>query len=273
MAIAPTDFDYVSGLVRDRSAIVLEPGKEYLVETRLEPVAQRVGFAGLKELIAAARTGGVSGNPLQAKIVDALTTNETLFFRDFHPFEALRKVIVPELIQLRGTERTLTIWSAACSTGQEPYSLAMLLRENFPQLATWRIEIVATDLSETVLNRAREGVFSQLEVNRGLPALYLVKYFTKQGDAWKIKDSIKSMVQFRPLNLIESWPGFRRFDLVFLRNVLIYFDVDVRKQILARVRECILPHGTLFLGTAETTLSLDPTWKSTQVLNARIFRP
>ena len=262
-ALTIIDFDFVRTLLYSQSAIVLERGKEYLVESRLTPLAQKEGFASLDLFIDAMRKDRTK-SPLQAKAVDALTTNETYFFRDFHPFEALRKTILPALIEHRSTARRLCIWSAACSTGQEPYTIAMLIREHFPQLVSWKIEIVATDLSTTVLDRARAGIFSQLEVNRGLPAPYLIKYFEKKGDAWHLKPEIKNMVQFRPLNLIGPWAIMPPLDLVFLRNVMIYFDVDTKKAILKKVRACMLPHANLFLGTAETTLNLDPSWSSTQ---------
>lgn len=256
MAISNSDFQYVSNLARSQAAIMLEPGKEYLVESRLGPLALREGFESLAALIQKMRSeAGISG--LHHKAIDALTTNETLFFRDFVPFEALRKVILPKLLETRGALRQLNIWSAACSTGQEPYSLAMLIREHFPQVHDWHINILATDLSPTVLKAAAEGSYSQFEVNRGLPASYLVKYFSMVGEKWVIKDEIKKMIQFKPMNLIQSWPMMLPFDLVFIRNVMIYFDVETKKTILKKIRACMLPHSHLFLGTAETTMNID----------------
>ena len=257
MPISNSDFDYISRLARSEAAIVLEPGKEYLVETRLGPVAQLEGFASLADFIQSLRSQ-VKINGMHHKVIDALTTNETLFFRDYHPFEALRRSIIPEMIEKRGSLRRLSIWSAASSTGQEPYSIAMLFLEHFPQLADWNVSILATDLSPTVLKVAQAGVYSQLEVNRGLPASYLVKYFTKMDDKWFIKDAVKKMVNFRPMNLIQSWPVMPPMDLVFIRNVMIYFDVESKQAILKKIRNCLLPHGYLFLGTAETTMNLDP---------------
>jgi chemotaxis protein methyltransferase CheR len=271
MAITKADFEYVAQLARSQAAIVLEPGKEYLVENRLGSLAQREGFSTLEAFIGKMRSEKIV-NGLHHKTIDALTTNETLFFRDFNPFEALRKTILPKFIETRGANRQLTVWSAACSTGQEPYSLAMLIREKFPQLNDWRITILATDLSPTVLRAAGEGSYSQFEVNRGLPAAYLVKYFSKQNDRWVIKDEIKKMVQFKPLNLIEPWPMMPPFDLVFIRNVMIYFDVDTKKTILKKIRACMLPHSYLFLGTAETTLNLDPAFASETVDKAAAYR-
>jgi len=260
MTISKADFDYVSRLAHSEAAIVLEPGKEYLVETRLGPLAQREGFATLAALIEQMRSE-VKVNGLHHKAVDALTTNETLFFRDYHPFEALRRFILPTILEQRADARRLTIWSGACSMGQEPYSLAMLLLEHFPQLANWTVSILATDLSPTVLKLAEAGKYSQFEVNRGLPATYLVKYFTKQEEKWCIKEEVKRIIQFRPMNLIQPWPVMPPFDLVFLRNVMIYFDVDTKRTILRKIRNCLLPHGCLFLGTAETTMNLDPEYQ------------
>ena len=256
MAVSAPDFDYVCRLAHREAAIVIEPGKEYLVDTRLTPVAQREGFASLAAFIQQLRSE-VKVNGLHHKAIDALTTNETLFFRDYHPFEALRGSILPDVLAQRAGARRLAIWSAACSTGQEPYSLAMLLLEYFPQLSDWTVSILATDLSPKVLKLAQEGRYSQFEVNRGLPASYLVKYFTKQGDAWCVKDEVKRRVEFRPMNLVHPWPVMPPLDLVFLRNVMIYFDVETKKTILKKIRDCLLPHGHLFLGTAETTINLD----------------
>jgi chemotaxis protein methyltransferase CheR len=257
MSISATDFEYVAQLAHSQAAIVLEPGKEYLVENRLGALAQREGFPTLSAFIGKMRSDKTV-NGLHHKTIDALTTNETLFFRDFSPFEALRKLVIPKFLETRAESRQLNIWSAACSTGQEPYSIAMLLRQHFPQLDSWRVNILATDLSPTVLKAAAEGSYSQFEVNRGLPAPYLIKFFTKQGERWIIKDEIKKMVQFRPMNLIQPWPIMPPCDLVFIRNVMIYFDVETKKTILKKIRTCLLPHGYLFLGTAETTMNLDP---------------
>jgi len=271
MAISQIDFDYVSRLAHSEAAIVLEPGKEYLVETRLSPLAQKEGFATLAAFIQQLRVE-VKINGLHHKAIDALTTNETLFFRDYHPFEALRRFILPTVLEQRANARRLTIWSAACSTGQEPYSLAMLLLENFPQLANWTVSILATDLSPSVLKLAQEGRYSQFEVNRGLPASYLIKYFTQQAEKWCIKDEVKRMVEFRPMNLIQSWPVMPPLDLVFIRNVMIYFDVETKKTILKKIRNCLLPHGYLFLGTAETTMNLDPLYQPVSFGKAVVYR-
>lgn len=271
-ALSSVDFDFVAALAYRQAAIVLERGKEYLVESRLTPLAQREGFGSLAEFIAAMRRDRSEG-VMHGKAVDALTTNETYFFRDFHPFEALRKTILPELIAQRQDARRLTVWCAACSTGQEPYSLAMLIREHFPQLAHWQIDLIATDLSPTVLRQAEAGRYNQIEINRGLPAPYLVKYFQQQDSAWVIKPEIRAMVQFRPLNLIQPWPILPPCDLIFIRNVMIYFDVETKRTILKKIRHCLRPQGSLFLGSSETTLNLDPQWMPVTVGSTVVYRP
>lgn len=271
-ALTATDFDFISALLRGSAAIVLEKGKEYLVEARLTPLAHREGFPSLGALIATLRRDRLPGQ-LHAKTVDALTTNETYFFRDFHPFEALRSQIVPELIARQAASRRLTIWCAACSTGQEPFTLAMLLREHFPALASWQIEIIGTDLSPTVLRQAASGRFNQIEVNRGLPATYLVKYFTQQDGGWVLKPEIRAMVEFRPLNLIEPWPILPPCDLIFIRNVMIYFDLETKRAILKKLRHCLRPDGSLFLGSSETTLNIDPYWAPKTVGPTVVYRP
>jgi chemotaxis protein methyltransferase CheR len=270
MALSAHDFDYVRRLVYDRAAIVLDNGKEYLVESRLAPVARQQGFASLEHLVRELRRGPFNG--LHRKVIEAMTTNETSFFRDFHPFEALRKDVLPDLLRVRRPDRQLNIWCAACSTGQEPYSIAMLLREHFPELGSWKVRIVASDLSEEVLARARAGSYSQLEVNRGLPAAMLVKYFIRHGSEWQLRDEIRNMVEIRPINLVEPWPVLPPLDLVFVRNVLIYFDVEAKKGVLRGVRRVLRPDGYMLLGNAESTLSLDPSFEWATVAGTGIYR-
>ena len=205
-------------------------------------------------------------------MIDALTTNETLFFRDLHPFEALRTEVIPELMEKRMSTRKLRIWSAACSTGQEPYSIAMLLEEHFPALRTWQLEIVGTDLSERVLNQAREGTYQQFEVNRGLPAKALIQFFKQNGSRWILNEAIKKHVRFSRMNLAKPWPSMGTFDIIFMRNVLIYFEVDVRKQILSRVRDVLAPDGLLALGNAETAITLDARYEPSPRGRATFFK-
>ena len=252
--INSSDFNYIRDLVRRHSAIALEADKAYLVETRLAPLARQAGLASLQELIGLLRIQ--PAHPLHRQVVEAITTHETSFFRDIHPFEALKTTILPALLARRRSA-SLTIWCAACSSGQEPFSIAMLMREHFPTLAARQIRIIATDLSSAILARAREGLYSQIEVNRGLPAALLTRYFDKQGLHWRIKSEIRRMVEFQQSNLAEPWPLIPPADLVFMRNVLIYFDVNTKKAILAKIRHVLKPDGYLFLGSSETTLNLD----------------
>jgi chemotaxis protein methyltransferase CheR len=252
--LAAPDFDYIAQLVHRRSAIVLEPGKEYLAESRLEGIAREHGLASVGELVSHMRSGTLD---LGDAVVDAMTTNETSFFRDAHPFNALRDSVLPELIEARRVARTISIWCGATSSGQEPYSVAMLIREHFPELASWQVRIIATDISPSMLERTRQGRYSQLEVNRGLPAPMLVKYFTRDGMHWVVSEDLRRMVSAQYLNLNERWPVMPPFDLVLLRNVLIYFDVPTKQQILAKVRQAMRPDGLLLLGGAETTMNLD----------------
>ena len=269
MALAAHDFEFVQTLARSEAGLILEPGKEYLVESRLQPVARQAGMTSLEELLTAVR--GVRRD-LREKVIDALTTNETTFFRDVEPFEMLRTTVIPELMEARRSERAITIWYAASSTGQEPYSVSMMLREHFPQLATWKLTQIATDLSPTVLARARQGNYGQLEVNRGLPVTYLTKYFDREGSEWRLKESIRSMVTFEELNLIRPWRAFPPVDIVMMRNVLIYFDVPTKKEILAKVRRVMRPDGYFFLGGAETTLNLDENFTRQQFNRAGCYR-
>ena len=254
--ISPAEFDYIRDLVRRRSAIVLEDGKEYLAVSRLAPVARGNGMATVSELVGALRTSHPT-SPLHDLVVDAMTTNETSFFRDVHPFECLRKEVLPALIERNKLRRTLDIWCAASSSGQEPYSLAMLIREYFPLIGGWAIRILGTDISPSMIEKARSGRYGQLEVNRGLPAPLLVKYFHRAGAHWELDDSVRRMVRFELHNLAAPWPAMPPMDLVMMRNVLIYFDVPTRRELLGKVRRLLRPEGYLLLGSAETTLDLE----------------
>lgn len=255
-AISRSDINYIRDLVRHHSAIVLEPDKAYLIEMRLTPLARQAGFASLQDLITSLRADtAVKG--LHHQVVEAITTHETSFFRDLYPFEALKTVVLPELLAKRLPGQTITLWCAACSSGQEPFSVAMLAHEHFPALTKGKLRIIATDLSGAILARARAGLYSQIEINRGLPALLLTKYFDKQELNWRIKPHIRRMVEFHQSNLAISWPPMPPLDIIFMRNVLIYFGVETKKAILAKVRSILKPDGYLFLGASETTLHLD----------------
>jgi chemotaxis protein methyltransferase CheR len=262
MTMTASEFDYIRCLVLEQSAIVLEEDKLYLAESRLLPLARREGFDSIGSMVA--WLGAKKFDGLQRRVVEAMTTNETSFFRDFHPFEALRRSILPELIIQRTSSKELNFWSAACSSGQEPYSLAILLQEHFPSLADWRVRIIATELSTEMLARAGEGRYSQLEVNRGLPASLLVKYFRQHGTDWQIREDLRCRVEFQIVNLAETWPLFPPMDVVLMRNVLIYFGVETKKKILGKVRQSLKPDGFLFLGGAETTFNLDDAFERVQ---------
>jgi chemotaxis protein methyltransferase CheR len=253
MALTVQEFTYVSDLVRRHSAIVLETGKEYLVEARLLPLAREAGIPTVSEYINRAQHRPAPDT--QEKIVDALTTNETSWFRDSEPFQAMTAHVLPDLIPTRSANRTLRIWSAACSSGQEPYSLAMVLQEQLP--AGWSYEILATDISQEMLFRAEAGRFTQLEVNRGLPAHMLVRYFERDGAQWQVSASLRKNITFKRLNLSAPLPPMPQFDIVFLRNVLIYFDVETKRQVLSRASAVMRPDAWLFLGSAETTIGID----------------
>ncbi|MBI3410973.1 MAG: protein-glutamate O-methyltransferase CheR [Planctomycetes bacterium] len=270
MALSQAAFEFARTLVRQRSGIVLENEKAYLVESRLTVVARNEGFASVDLLLEQARTQPLNG--LQVKVVEAMTTNETSFFRDVQPFEALRQLVLPDLIKRRAQEKQLTIWCGAASTGQEPYSLAILLREHFPILAGWKVNILATDLSLEILERAKRGRYSQVEVNRGLSARLLVKFFDKQGLEWQLKEDIRRLITFRQLNLIEAWPWMAPADVILVRNVLIYFDVETKKAILGKVKRLLRPDGFLFLGGAETTMNLDDGFDRVEFERAGCYR-
>lgn len=269
MALNALHFDYVAALARDMAAIVLERGKEYLVELRLSPLARAQGFASLEHFIEHLRTRPVERAHHQ--VVDALTTNETMFFRDGAPFEFLRTSLLPALAARPGQARQVRVWSAACSTGQEPYTLAMVMREH-PALRDWEMQIQATDLSLNALALAAAGRYSGFEIGRGLPVELRDKYFTRQGPEWVVRDELRRMIQFRQLNLAQPWLPQAGFDFIFLRNVMIYFDVPTKQQILRRMRDCLRPGGVLFLGTAETTVTLDPQWTPEQHAGAVAYR-
>ncbi|MDY3554196.1 protein-glutamate O-methyltransferase CheR [Gemmata sp. JC717] len=252
--MTPAEFAFVCRLVRDRSAVVLEPGKEYLVEARLAALANELQFASAGELVAAVRD--TQNGALSTRIVEAMVTTETLFFRDRTPFDVLRDAVLPDLISRRAAARTLNVWSAACSTGQEPYSFVLLLRQHFPELTGWKVNVLATDLSGQVLARAREGRYNQVEVSRGLPTTLLTEYFEPTGAEWQLRAGVRGAVEFRVLNLARPWPLLPPTDLVFLRNVMIYFDSETKKALLNRIARVLRPDGYLLLGSTETILTL-----------------
>lgn len=271
MPITTSEFDYVRDLVYRKSGIVLEPGKEYLVEARLTSVVRQEKLESIEALVKRLRASSV--DPLHVRVVEAMTTNETSFFRDIHPFEALKKVVIPELLERRAASKTLSIWCAAASTGQEPYTVAMCLLDAIPNIDQWRVSIVATDISSEMIARCKAGRYNQIEINRGLPAMLMVKYFTKQGLEWEISPKLRSMVDFREMNLTQPFEGLGQQDIVFMRNVLIYFDAATKKRILANTRQLLRPDGSLFLGSAETTMGLDENYQRAPIDKSSIYRP
>lgn len=271
MTTSAEGLQYLRDFIRRRSAIVVEADKNYLVESRLSPIVRELKLASIDELLQ--QTKRDERGQLARRVVEAMTTNETSFFRDVHPWETLKNTILPELIKTRQTSRRLRIWCAAASTGQEPYTIAMVIREHFPELATWDIQILGTDLNAAVLERCRTGIYKQLEVNRGLPATMLVKYFDRQGVEWQVKPEIRKMLAFQELNLLDRWSMFAMNDVVFMRNVLIYFDTNVKRDILGRVRDKLAPDGFLVLGGAETTLNLDDQYAPLRAGQTVVYQP
>jgi chemotaxis protein methyltransferase CheR len=255
--VTPVDYEFLRKLLKERSGLDLSPDKQYLVESRLIPLARRAGLPGIAELVAKIKAGSAA---LTTEVVEAMTTNETFFFRDKIPFDHLRDTILPALVQARAGRRSLRIWCAASSTGQEPYSIAMCVKE-FAGLAGWRVEIVATDLSQEVLEKSKAGIYSQFEVQRGLPIQMLVKYFTQTGELWQLKPDIRAMVQHRQLNLLQDFSHLGTFDVIFCRNVLIYFDQDTKAAIFDRLARMLEADGALLLGAAESVVGISDAFK------------
>lgn len=252
--MTPADFDFAAQFLKKRSGLVIGPDKQYLLDSRLSPVARKHALPSIDAVIAKLRAGG--DEALAKSVVEAMTTNESFFFRDKTPFEQFEKVMLPAVLKNRAAVKRLRIWCAAASTGQEPYSLAMILREKAALLKDWKIEILGTDLSTDVLAKAREAVYSQFEVQRGLPIQMLVKYFKKDGEQWRVNDDIRGMVQYKTNNLLEPFAGMGPFDIVFCRNVLIYFDTPTKANVLERTANILAPDGFLVLGAAETVLGI-----------------
>lgn len=269
MTLPTADFTYIADMVRKESAIVLTPAKDYLVQARLLPVAQQHGLSGVPQLVSELRTR--NDPQLRQQVVEALTTNETSWFRDNDPYRLLGSTVLPEVAAAaRAANRPVRIWSAACSTGQEPYSIAIVLRENLPPGV--RYELVASDLSAEMVARAQAGRFSQLEMNRGLPASLLVRYFDREGAHWRVGPDLRRDLSFNRINLAAPLPALGTFDIVFIRNVLIYFDVDTKRGVLDRVRRLLRPGGWLFLGAAETTMGVTSEFVRAQDAKTSAYR-
>ena len=256
--MTPLDFEYLRKFLKDRSGLDLAVDKQYLVESRLIPLARKAGLSGIGDLVQRMKSGAEA---LIVDVVEAMTTNETFFFRDKTPFDHLRETMIPALLQARAARRSLRIWCAAGSTGQEPYSIAMCLKECGPAVAGWRTEIIATDLSNEVLEKSKAGLYSQFEVQRGLPIQLLIKYFKQVGELWQINADIRAMVQHRQLNLLQDFSHLGTFDMIFCRNVLIYFDQETKVSIFLRLAKRMETDGFLALGAAETVVGLTDAFK------------
>ncbi|HET8933988.1 MAG TPA: protein-glutamate O-methyltransferase CheR [Polyangiales bacterium] len=252
MLSAP-DFEYVTRLLLENAAIRINTTQEYLVRSRLEPLAKQSGLPSLSALVEELRKQPYG--ELHRRVVEAMTTNETSFFRDVHPFETLKVAVIPEMLR-RKTDRTFRVWSGACSTGQEPYSLAMMLTE-MPALKDYRISILATDLARMTLEKAEQGIYTALDVGRGLPARALAQHFERQGTSFRVKPQLRALIEWRQLNLAGKWPSMVPFDLILMRNVLIYFSPTTTESILRNARNVLQNHGAIFLGTTENMLGLN----------------
>ncbi|MCH6590192.1 MAG: protein-glutamate O-methyltransferase [Alphaproteobacteria bacterium] len=255
----PADFEFISQLINKRSGLVLTEDKAYLLESRLMPVARKRGMKGLEDLISTIRTS--QEESLLCEVTEAMTTNESFFFRDLKPFDTFRDVILPDLLASRAANKSFRIWCAASSSGQEPYSLAMVMKEQAAKLTGWSHEIIATDISTKMLAKAEKGIYSQFEVQRGLPIQMLLKYFKKANDAWQIDPSLRDMVTYKEFNLLNDPTALGAFDVVFCRNVLIYFDQPTKTRILDWISRMIPADGRLFLGGAETVLGITDKFK------------
>jgi chemotaxis protein methyltransferase CheR len=256
--VTPSDYEYLCKYLKAQSGLDLPADKQYLIDSRLLPLARKTGLSGITELVQKMKGGSAALNP---QVVEAMTTNETLFFRDKTPFDRFHDLIMPQMLRARGNRKSMRIWCAAGSTGQEPYSLAMSVKEMGAALSGWRIEIIATDLSQEVLEKSKAGLYSQFEVQRGLPIRMLVKYFKQAGDLWQINADIRAMVQHRRLNLLHDFSELGVFDLIFCRNVLIYFDRETKADLFNRFASAIEPDGFLVLGATETVVGLTDLFK------------
>jgi chemotaxis protein methyltransferase CheR len=252
--MTPANFQYLAAFLKKRSGLIVGVDKTYLIESRLNPVARRLGHSGLDAMTEALRAG--KSPTLESSVIEAMTTNESSFFRDRLPFERLKTTILPRVMAQREATKRLHIWCAACATGQEPYSIAIILKEMEAQLRGWQVDILGTDIAAGVLEKAKAGIYTQFEVQRGLPIQLLVRHFIQEGETWRLDASVRAMVRFRQFNLLEDFSGLGTFDIVFCRNVLIYFDRDTKVQILDGVAKATAADGCLVLGSAETLVGL-----------------
>jgi chemotaxis protein methyltransferase CheR len=266
-----SDYEYLSNFLLGKSGLALGPGKEYLIEARLIPLAQSCGLANIEELVRELKSR--KEERLHSAVVEAMTTNETSFFRDKTPYDEMREILLPELIAARKTSRQLRVWCAASSTGQEPYSFLMLLAEHFPEVRDWRVEFVATDIDNSALARANSGLYTQFEVQRGLPIQLLMKYFEQAEKGWRIKEEIRKRVSFRQLNLLDDFSRLGLFDIVLCRNVLIYFQNQTKQNILERIAKLLRPDSYLYLGAAETVLGITTVFERNKRYKSAVYSP
>lgn len=268
--MTPANYQFISDYLKQRSGLILGPDKQYLLESRLMPITRRRNLGSLDDLVGKLKNGADAA--MVTEVIEAMTTNESFFFRDNTPFDNFRKVTLPQLIAARAASKQIRIWSAAASTGQEPYSLAMIIKEEAAKLAGFRVEIIGTDLSLEVLEKARAGIYSQFEVQRGLPIQLLMKYFTKVNEMWQIDAGLRAMVQFKPANLLDPLVWLGSLDVIFCRNVLIYFDQPTKALVLDRMAKILAPDGALFLGGAETVLGVTDQFKPLQGVRGAYVR-
>lgn len=271
MYLTDPEIEFLTDIVAECSGNVIQPRQAYMLEQQLTPIAKRIGLDDVAELVNSLRK--TDDQSLANLVAEAVTVNETSFFRDAHLFDALKTTIIPELVQRLSDVQRIRIWSAACSCGQEPFTIAMILRDHFPELIDWNVEIIATDISDEMISKSETGEYSQLEVNRGLPAHKLVRFFEQKGPTWRVKEELKELIEFRKLNLKNDWPPFGQFDLVFVRNVLIYFNQNTKSEILNRVRRVMRPDSYLFIGSAETTIGLGVPFQREEIDATFCYRP
>ena len=270
MTLVAGDFAYVRQLVFERSAIVLGEDKQYLINSRLQPLARELGLDDSNAVVA--RLQRTKDRSLESKVIEAMTTNETLWFRDVHPFSALRNTILPEIVARRSSSRCISVWSAACSSGQELYSIGMTIADQFPELRSWRLKLIGTDISSEMVDRATKGSYSTLEVNRGLPASMLVRHFDHVDNHFTVKPEIRRGISFQQMNLVGGWAPLPRFDLVCIRNVLIYFDLPTRTRVLAQVARTMDPGGYLMIGSAESMVGVSDEFEMETADGATFYR-
>jgi chemotaxis protein methyltransferase CheR len=268
--MTPSEYTFLSDFLLEKSGLALGPAKEYLLEARLIPIAQSWGLSNLTELVQELQK---KNNVLETAVMEAMTTNETSFFRDTTPFDDLRRVILPAVLEARRSSRTLRVWCAAASSGQEPYSFLMLCEDAFPELGAWNFEFVATDISSQILVRAEAGVYTQFEIQRGLPIQMLLKHFEQTPAGWQVKSHLRKRVRFRTLNLLQNFSHLGTFDIIMCRNVMIYFDAERKREIFERLHRAVRPDGYLMLGAAETVLGLTDRFERCRTCTSAVYGP